>query len=97
MMTVLAVCLTFFLGVALGVLLRLNRWEVIEVENVSEVVNCRSCNKLRHTVQRHVDEALASNSAYWLPMVGVKGELLVDWQLMDVAKKVGRPRKASKK
>ena len=98
-MLLIPTVLVFCLGIALGIFLRLDRWKVVEVEvqNVVDVVNCRSCNKLRDTVQRYATAAMAENSPYWLPVVGVKGEMVIDWQLMDVQKRVGRPRKTSKK
>ena len=99
MMVLFPTVLVFLLGVALGIFLRLDRWKVVEIEvqNVVDVVNCRSCNKLRDTVQRYASEAMAEGSSHWLPVIQVKGELVIDWQLMNVAKRVGRPRKPSKK
>ena len=56
------------------------RREVRVIEQVKEVVQCRSCNKLRQSVEAAVLDAERRNSPYPLPMVGNGEKRRVHWE-----------------
>ena len=82
------------LGVLLGWVARdtwgIWRREVKVVEEVREVVQCRSCNKLRREVEAAVLDAERRGSAYPLPMIGNGNKRRVHWEMLgDIAPSVG--------
>lgn len=64
---------------------------VIEIEEIKQVVQCRSCNKLRQTIEAAVLDAERRNSPYPLPMVGNGAKRRVHWEMVGVAASVGNP------
>lgn len=68
------------------------RREVRIVEEVREVVQCRSCNKLRKAVESAVLDAERRGSAYPVPMIGNGNKRRVHWEMLgDIAPAVGNP------
>ena len=66
------------------------RREVRVVEEVKEVVQCRSCNKLRSRVEAAVLDAEKRNSPYPIPMIGNGNKRRVHWEMLgDIAPSVG--------
>ena len=82
------------LGVLLGWVARdtwgMWRREVRVIEEVREVVQCRSCNKLRSKVEQAVLDAERRNSPYPIPMIGNGNKRRVHWEMLgDIAPAVG--------
>ena len=58
------------------------RREVVTIEQVKEVVQCRSCNKLRREVEAAVLDAERRGSSFPLPMIGNGNKRRVHWEMV---------------
>jgi len=58
------------------------RREVRVIEQVKEVVQCRSCNKLRREVEAAVLDAERRGSSFPLPMIGNGNKRRVHWEMV---------------
>lgn len=65
--------------------------ERIKVKEITkEVTQCRSCNKLRHNVERWVIESEENGGGYHVPIIRGRDGARVDWHRLDVAPHVGK-------